>query len=159
MGRIAGPFGVKGWVKVQPYSAKAENLLAYPVWRIGDESSWRECRVEEAKVQGRTVVAKLAGCMDRDMALAYRGRQVAVARDALPAAHANEYYWSDLIGLGVVNAAGENLGTVSDVFGTGANDVLVVKGERERLIPFTAEVVQQVEVAKGVIRVEWGADY
>ena len=159
MGRIAAPFGVKGWVKVQTFSATPENLLAYPVWRVGDETGWHECRVEEAKVQGRFVVAKLAGCEDRDAAFRYRGCQVAVARDSLPAAHANEYYWSDLIGLKVVNTAGENLGTVSGVFETGANDVLVVASERERLIPFTAEVVRQVAVAEGVIRVEWGADY
>ena len=159
MGRIAAPFGVKGWIKIQPFSAAPENLLAYPVWSIGGETSWQECRVDGAKVQGSGLVAKLSGCEDRDAALRYRGKQIAVPRDALPPAGANEFYWSDLVGLKVVNVANEELGTVSRVFETGANDVLVVQGDRERLIPFTAAVMQQVDIVGGVIRVDWGADY
>ena len=158
MGRVVVPFGVQGWLKVQPFSATPENLLAYPTWWMGDGASWRECRVDEAKTQSGFVVAKLAGCDDRDAALLYRGLNVAVPREALPEAGANEFYWADLIGLRVVNAE-EELGTVSRVFETGANDVLVVEGKRERLIPFTAEVVQQVDVKGGVIRVDWGSDY
>lgn len=159
MGRIVAPFGVKGWVKVQPFSAAPENLLRFPTWWIGEEASWRECTIVEAKAQVPGVVAKIAGCEDRDAAAAYRGMSIAVPREALPDAGANEYYWADLIGLSVVNAADENFGTVSRVFETGANDVLVVEGDRERLIPFTAEAVRQVDVAGGVIRVDWGADY
>jgi len=77
----------------------------------------------------------------------------------LPEPSANEFYWADLIGLPVVNADGFNFGTVSEVLGTGANDVLVVQGERERLIPFTEQVVTQVDMAGRVIRVDWGVDY
>ena len=80
-------------------------------------------------------------------------------RGAFPAAQENEYYWADLIGLKVVNEQDEDLGTVSRVFGTGANDVLVVKNERERLIPFIGEVVKKVDLAGRVIRVDWGSDY
>ena len=117
MGRITAPFGIKGWVKVQPFTAAPENLLAYPVWSIADEARWQECRVEHAQVQGRSVVAKLAGCNDRNAAEVYRGREVAVPRESLPAAATNEFYWSDLVGLKVVNTAHEDLGTVSQVFG------------------------------------------
>lgn len=159
MGRIAGPFGIKGWVKLQPFTAAPQNLLAYPAWWISDDAGWRERRVERAEVQNTAVAAKFAGCDDREAAAFYRGREVAVPRDAFPEAAPNEFYWADLVGVKVVNAQGEDLGAVSRVFDTGANDVLVVAGTRERLIPFTEQVIQEVDLAGGVIRVDWGADY
>jgi 16S rRNA processing protein RimM len=159
MGRVSGPFGVKGWVKLQPFTEAPENLLAYPTWWVGGDGAWQESRIEGGHVQGGSVVAKLAGCEDRDAAALYQGREVAVSRDAFPQPAANEFYWADLVGLKVVNEQGEDLGQVKEVVETGANDVLVVQGERERLIPFTELVVKQVDVAGGAIRVEWGSDY
>jgi len=159
MGRIVGAFGVRGWVRLQPFTQTPESLVAYPEWWIGGESGWQPLRIEEAQAQANSVVAKIAGCDDRDAAALYRGKEVAVSRGAFPEAGENEYYWADLIGLEVVNDQGENLGTVAEIFDTGSNDVLVVTGERERLIPFLAHVVMQVDVAGRVIRVDWGADY
>ena len=159
MGRISAPFGIKGWVRVQPFTATPESLLAYPVWWICEQGRWRTCRIEQAQAQSGGVVAKLEGCDDRDAAALYRDIEIAVPREAFPATAANEFYWADLIGLQVVNAEGIDLGTVSQVIGTGANDVLVVDGSRERLIPFTEQVVEQVDTAARVIRVDWGADY
>lgn len=159
MGRVSAPFGVKGWIKVQPYTAAMSNLLAYTTWWLGRNERWLEQRVTQSRVQGRTVVAKLEGCEDRDAATLFNGAQVAVPRDALPKAAANEFYWADLIGLKVVNDAAQDFGRVVRILQTGANDVLVVQGERERLIPFIAEAIGQVDLAGGVIRVNWGADY
>ena len=159
MGRIAAPFGVKGWTKVQPFTAATQNLLAYRNWWIGREGEWREVAVAEARVQGRAVVARLEGCDDRDAAAALRGKSVAVPREALPRTRSGEYYWSDLIGLAVVNGEARELGRIIGVLQTGANDVLVVEGERERLVPFIAEVIRDVDLASGVLRVDWGADY
>jgi 16S rRNA processing protein RimM len=105
------------------------------------------------------VVAKLDGCDDRDAAAALRGRTIAVPRDALPGAQSGEYYWTDLIGLAVVNESAQLLGRITGILQTGANDVLVVAGERERLIPFIAAVVREIDISAGVMRVEWGADY
>jgi 16S rRNA processing protein RimM len=163
MGRISGAFGIKGWVKLQPLTETPESLLEYPVWWIEGAAGWEPRKIEQAEAHGPAVAARIAGCGDRDQAAVYRGRQVAVPRDAFPEAGENEYYWADLIGLKVVNAADEDLGTVSRVIETGANDVLVVEGsnenERERLIPFIETVVTKVDVAGGVIRVDWGLDY
>jgi 16S rRNA processing protein RimM len=159
MGNIVGPFGVKGWVKLQPLTAAPGNLLDYAVWWVEADAGWRRCEVEKAEVHGETVAAKFLGCDDRDEAARYRGRQVAVPRGEFPEAGENEFYWADLIGLKVVNEAGEDLGSVSRVFETGANDVLVVVGERERLIPFIGEVVKEVDLSRRVIRVDWGSDY
>ena len=159
MGRISAPFGVRGWVKVQPNTAAAQNLLAYKTWWVEDGGEWRDRSVAQAKVHGRTVVAKLDGCEDRDAAIALRGKLVAVPRAELPGTRSGEYYWADLIGLAVVNESAQALGRISGILQTGANDVLVVTGERERLIPFIAEVIRDVDLAAGVMRVEWGADY
>jgi len=159
MGRITAPFGVKGWVKVQPNTAAARNLLAYKTWWMEGDGDWRSIAVAEAKVHGRTVVAKLEGCEDRDAAAALRGKLVAVPWAALPGTKSGEYYWADLIGLAVVNGAGQALGRIAGLLQTGANDVLVVAGERERLIPFIAAVIRDVDLPAGVVVVEWDADY
>ncbi|OGA02506.1 MAG: 16S rRNA processing protein RimM [Betaproteobacteria bacterium RIFCSPLOWO2_02_64_14] len=159
MGRITAPYGVKGWVRVVPFTAATGNLLRYRSWWMGHGERWEERQVAQARVHGAAVVAQLLGCEDRDAATALRGKEVAVPRAALPAAKENEFYWADLFGLKVVNVVGEELGVVVRIFETGANDVLVVRGERERLIPFVAAVIQKVDLASGIIRVDWGADY
>jgi 16S rRNA processing protein RimM len=158
MGRISAPFGVKGWVKVEPYTAAARNLLDYRRWWVGG-GAWREFAVVSGRTHGRALLAKLAGCDDRDAAALLRGSAVAVPRAALPPVQPGEYYRVDLIGLRVVSTAGQDFGRLTRIVETGANDVLVVQGERERLIPFIAEVVRDVDLAAGVMRVDWGADY
>lgn len=159
MGRISAPFGVKGWVKIRPHTAEAGNLLAYPRWWVGRGTEWQEYEVAEARVQsGDAVVARLAGCEDRDAAARFRGSEVAVPRSQLPPAGPGEHYWADLIGLAVVNGESQELGNIVGILQTGANDVLVVQGGRERLIPFIAGVIREVDPDAGVVRVEWSAD-
>ena len=159
MGRITGAFGIRGWVKIQPFTETPESLTAYGEWWVEGDGGWHARKVEEVKVQAQSVVARFAGCTDRDQAALFRGREIAVPREAFPEAQGNEFYWADLIGLRVVNKAGEDLGTVSRLVETGANDVLVVEGDRERLIPFIEDVVLEVDLAARTIRVDWGADY
>ncbi len=159
MGRISAPFGVKGWIRVRPDTAATPNLLAYRTWWVGREGDWRECAVVEGRAQRRAVIAKLEGCDDREAAAALRGKSVAVPRAALPEIRNGEYYWADLIALKVVNEEARELGRVTGILQTGANDVLVVLGERERLVPFIAGVIREVNLGEGVIRVDWGSDY
>ena len=159
MGRVAAPFGVKGWVKVQPDTEAPGSLLGYKSWWIGRDGDWREIAVAEARVQDRAVAARLAGYDDRDAATTLRGMLVAVEREQLPQPRQGEYYWVDLVGLRVVNTESQELGRIEQVLQTGANDVLVVQGDRERLVPFIADVIREVDTAAGVVRVEWGADY
>lgn len=159
MGRISAPFGVKGWVKVQPLTAQPRSLLDYPAWWVERDGGWEKHDVAAAKVQSEAVVARLAGCEDRDAAAAFRGRSIAVPRSELPQTRAGEHYWADLIGLTVVNGKAQNLGRITGILQTGANDVLVVEGERERMIPFIASVIREVDVPAGAVRVEWESDY
>lgn len=159
MGRIVAPFGVRGWVKIQPFTETVDSLVDYPVWYIGRDNEWQEVAVLETDGHHKTLAARLAGCNDRDAAAALKGREIGVLRDALPEPAENEYYWSDLIGLEVVNVEGVGLGRISEVLETGANDVLVLEGERERLIPFVKQVILDVDLAARQVNVDWGADY
>lgn len=159
MGHVGVPFGVRGWVKLHAYTEYSDSLLDYPVWWVGKNGNWREVKVLDSEVHSKSLVVHLAGCDDRDAAAALRGSEIAVPRDALPKPAENEYYWSDLIGLNVLNVEQQSMGKVSGLLETGANDVLVVQGERERLIPFVPQVIQEVDLAAGTIRVDWGMDW
>ena len=159
MGRIAAPFGVKGWVKVQPYSEDPDALMDFESWHVGRGTQQVQYTVEAIQDHGNALVAKLAGIDDRDAAYALRGQEISVARSDLPPPEENEFYWSDLVGLAAVNREGVELGTVTGLLETGAHDVLVVKGKREHLIPFVAAFVGKVDLAGGTIEVDWGEDY
>jgi 16S rRNA processing protein RimM len=159
MGRIAAPFGIKGWVKVQPYSEDPGTLMDFESWRIGRGELQTYYAVEAAQGHGKALVAKLAGIEDRDAAYALRGQEISVAKSALPPPEENEFYWSDLIGLKVVNREGIELGRVDNLMESGANDLLVVKGTREHLIPFVAAFVGKIDLAGKTIEVDWGEDY
>jgi len=159
MGRVAAPFAVQGWVKVQPFTEYLDSLLDYPVWRLGKGGAWREYRVLDGQVHGQQLIVQLEGVGDRDQAERIRGLEIAVPRDELPEAEEDEYYWDDLIGLEVVNQEGVSLGRVAGLLETGVHDVLEVVADRKRLIPFTEPIVVEVDMEAGRIRVDWGADY
>ena len=164
MGRVVAPYGVYGWLKVQPETETLDGLFDYDHWWLGrgdplNPEQWRSYEVEHAKIHNDLLVVKLDGVNDRDAAFACKGMRIAVPRDALPAPEEDEYYWSDLIGLNVSNQQGVALGEVSDVFATGANDVIVVKGERERLLPFIAQVIIEVDIAGKTMVVDWDAEF
>lgn len=159
MGRVAVPFGIHGWLKIQPFTEEVDGLSEFPRWWLGEGDCWREYAVLESAAHNATLHAKLDGCIGRDAAAALKGKLVAVPRDALPAAGDNEYYWSDLIGLTVTNLQSETLGKVTGLLETGANDVLVVQGTQEHLIPFIKQYVIEVDRASGSICVDWGTDF
>jgi 16S rRNA processing protein RimM len=160
MGRVVAPYAVKGWIKLQTYTEYLDSLLDYEVWRLGRNGNWRDYRLLDGKVHGQTLMASLEGVGDRTAAEALMGLDVAVLRQEMPEAEEDEYYWDDLVGLDVVNLAGEALGRVAGLLETGANDVLQVRdGERERLIPFVEAVVKEVDLEAGRLVVDWGLDY
>ena len=161
MGKVVGAQGIQGWVKVQTFTEYLDGLLDYDTWYVGNEQDWRPLQVLEANVHGgKVLIAKLQGIADRTAAEKYKGQLIAVPRDSLPEQPEDEYYWSDLVGLSVENLEGEAFGKVDSLLETGANDVLVVKGEHgEKLIPFIASVIQHVDLKNKKITVDWQADY
>ena len=159
LGRISGLFGVKGWVKVYSYTEPREAVLEYRRWLLSGKDGWREATVAEGQRHGKTIIARIEGFDDRDQAASLVGSNIAVPRDELPETDSGHYYWSDLEGLRVVRRDGSELGRVDYLLETGANDVMVVKGERETLIPFVMEtVIVDVDLTEGVITVDWDWD-
>ena len=124
------------------------------------EDPWPIAPVTEAKTHGKGLVAKFKGCDDRDAAARLNGQEIAIRRDQLPPAEEGEYYWRDLQGLEVLTLDGVSLGKVDHLLETGANDVLVVKGDRERLIPYvTGPIVKAVDLKAGTLQVDWDPDF
>ncbi|HSM31437.1 MAG TPA: ribosome maturation factor RimM [Woeseiaceae bacterium] len=159
LGRIVGLFGVRGWIKVYSYTEPREAVLDYKEWLLSRNGDWQRAVLAEGKRHGKAVIARLDGIEDRDAAAALTGSDIGVDRDALPDPGEGHYYWADLEGLVVVHRDGTELGRVAYLMATGANDVLVVDGHDERLIPFVpGEVILDVDLAAGVIRVDWEWD-
>jgi 16S rRNA processing protein RimM len=152
MGRVAGSYGVRGWIRVQ----RPEQALAdCGRWWIGGQ----EYAVEEMKEHSGTLLAKLTGIDSREAALKLRGDPVLVRRESLPEPEQGKYYLADLVGLEVVNQQGQALGVVRRIFSNGAQDVMEVAGDRTRLLPWVAAVVKQVDLQAKRVQVEWGADW
>lgn len=159
VGRVSGLYGVEGWVKVHSYTEPRENILGYAPWRLLGEDGTLRARVASSRHHGRGLVVRLEGIGDREQARRLLGAEIAVPRTELPAPAPGEYYWVDLVGLRVVSLGGAVLGRVDGLMATGANDVLVVRGERERLLPFIDSVVLEVDFDAGAIRVDWDPDF
>ena len=159
LGQVTGLYGVKGWVKVRSYTEPREAILDYKDWLLLRDGDWQSVRLAEGKRHGKTVIARLEGVNDRDVAATYVDDDIGVPREQLPEAGRDEFYWADLEGLQVVHSDGRILGKVAYLLATGANDVLVVKGDQEILIPFVqGEVIKDVDLAAGVINVDWEWD-
>lgn len=168
--RVAEPWGVKGWFKVQAHSSVPQALFSSKRWfllsgvSLGNQGTATLLRVIEAREHGSTVVASAEGVDDRDAAQALRGARVFIPRSSFPTPAADEYYWVDLIGLDVFNRAGINLGRVTELLRTSAQTVLVCTCETdgktsERMIPFVAVYVDSVDIPGRRILVDWQPDY
>ena len=155
VGVVGAPFGVKGWIHVRSFTEPAENLLAYQPWLLGRAERW-EAVTSEARAHRGGFVAHLGEAGDRDAAAAMAGLRIGVDAALLPPPAENETYWRDLVGLHVASLSGEALGVVSRIVPMPAHDVLAIDdGGRERLIPFVREIVADVDLAAGRLRVDW----
>jgi 16S rRNA processing protein RimM len=161
LGRVTGVFGVRGDVKIESWTEPRAQIFRYQPWILRSaDGSERELKGAKGRDTGKHVVATLPGCDDRDSAEALRGTEIWVPRQALPPPAPGEYYWVDLEGLRVVTTEGVALGEVSHLLSTGANDVLVVRGERERMLPFIQpDYVTSVDFDAGVITVDWDPEF
>lgn len=160
VGRIVGVHGVRGWVKLLSHTDPIDNLLRYRPWRVALDGNAIELKPLEGRVQGKSLVARLEGIDDRDQAMRWIGADIRIDRSQLPPPKKGEVYWVDLEGLKVRTTEGVELGTVSHLFATAANDVMVVQGERERLIPFIKErFVKSVDLEGDGIVVDWDPEF
>lgn len=160
LGRIAGLWGLDGWLRIHSYTRQRAEVLDYGSWLIGPPERARRVSVEDSRQPGRGgLVVKLWDVNDRESALGLVGSLIQVTPEQLPALENGEFYWHQLEGLVVETLEGTPLGVVDHLFETGANDVLVVVGDRQRLLPYMPQVVRDVDLESGVMRVDWDADF
>jgi 16S rRNA processing protein RimM len=172
--RVLDAWGVKGWIRVQPYAKNPQALFSSRRWflRPPEHHPGRPVleavaplpmllRIVEAREQGDDVIAAVRDIGDRTAAEALRGARIFVPRSSFPTTKNDEFYWVDLIGAQVFNRDGVRLGEVAGLLDNGAHSVLRVRdGEApERLIPFVAAFIDQVDLPGRCILVDWGLDY
>jgi 16S rRNA processing protein RimM len=159
MGRIIGPFGVRGWLKIKTFTEEADTLTDFPDWWLNTATGWQKFELAEHELHSKGLVARLEKVADRTAAELLKGIDVAVPRSDLPDTGEKKFYWADLVGLEVVNQQNITLGKVESLLETGAHDVLVVKGEVERLIPYVDAFIINIDLAAKRMTVDWQQDY
>jgi 16S rRNA processing protein RimM len=161
VGRFGRTHGVVGWLNVYSFTYPKENILRFSPWLIqkNQNNVWQVAAIEKSAQKGTSFLVKLRDCNTPEIARNYANLDIAVYREQLPKLANNEYYWVDLLGLKVVNQRGVVFGFVEELMATGSNDVLVVKGEKKRLIPYISKVVLKVSLLDKVIIVDWEAEY
>lgn len=166
LGRITSTFGVKGWVKIYSYTQPKENIFSYQPWQINLAGQKQHLTVTQGKVHGKSLIAKLEGIDTPEAAQMYLGQNLSVAASALPPLEEGNYYLSQLLNLSVINLHQETLGKVSGFIETGANPVMQVKpctgslDKQARLIPLVLpQIVTEVNLEAGYLKVDWHADY
>jgi 16S rRNA processing protein RimM len=170
VGFVFGAYGVAGWVRIRPFSEDADALLKVKTWWL-DKPAMRDVDVQQVKLHGGDVVARLVGVSDRSVAESLKGAAVFIPQSRFPVLSDDEFYWTDLIGLAVENLQGEHLGTVTDMMSNGPQSILRITPAaapdaqpeeveaQERLIPFVDAFINKVDKEAKKIIVDWGLDY
>ena len=161
LGKITGVHGIKGWLKIQSFSSPPENILNYPSWIIYNQGEEDFYSIEQGRKQNNKIVVKLEKIDDRNTAESLINSKILILRSDLPKLSNENYYWSDLVGLSVLNSEEKVIGKIESLIETGANDVMVIitlKDERI-LIPFVMhEIIKEVSVEQNYIKIDWSIE-
>jgi len=157
VGKIGSTYGIQGWLKIFSFTEMVINILDYAPWYLEDGNDWKPIQVKAGREHGKSIVAQLSGYHTPEQARVLTGKKIAVKRSQLPALPKNEYYWTDLQGLMVIDQHGKELGKIEYLIETGSNDVLVIKNQgKEYAIPYLpGKVVTSIDLAKQVMQVNW----
>jgi 16S rRNA processing protein RimM len=158
LGRVGAPHGVQGWVKVYSYTDPPGGITDYPVWDVVQGTEVRRMTVIDSKRAGQGIAVQLAGIETREAAQMLSGAEVRVSRSELPEPKPGEYYWHDLVGLLATNREGHALGRVVEILELPAHPVIVLQGDRERLVPLVPERLIAVDLAAGRVTLDWHPD-
>ncbi len=159
LGRLGRPHGVKGLITVYSFTEPRENLTNY-AWHVRLKNQWTRLNCLKVEEHTKHLVALIEGYQDREQVAELTNLEIAVKADELPELDAGEYYWHQLIGMTVVNLQGETLGQIIEVMPTGANEVLVVKGDKRYLIPYRyGAVVLEICAKKNQMIVDWDNEF
>ena len=159
IGKIGSTYCVRGWLKIQSYTEFGASVLDYSPWILTNaQGEHKQVQIENSQRHGNGIIAKLAGINTPEDARLLTGKTISIERSRLPKLKEDEYYWSDLIGLTVINKNGEIYGKVIYLIATGSNDVLVIKGkdEKEHAIPYRfGDIIKNIDLDKKEIHVDW----
>jgi len=160
VGKFGRPQGIKGLVRVISCTEPRENVLDYPNWSMQLRGVWHDVKHSQDNITPQHIVTHIEGYTTREQVAELTNATIAVPKEALPSLKSGEFYWHQLVGMSVVHEQGQVLGTVESIFATGSNDVLVVVGEKRRLIPYLMDdVIQKIDTDSGVITVCWDVDF
>lgn len=157
IGKLGATYGIKGWLKVNSFTEATEDILSYKPWYIEDKTEWKPFKISAGRPYGKGVIIHIAGFDTPEQARLFTGKKIAIKRSQLPTLLKQEFYWSDLIGLTVVNSQQQTLGIVTSLIETGSNDVLVLKdsNNKEHGVPYLSSVILEVDLEAKIIRVNW----
>lgn len=159
IGRLGKPVGLQGWMRLISFTEPVENILSYQHWFLNTGKGWQQAAFYETKLQGNQILVKFPGMDTPEKAKQLTHATLGISREQLPSLSEGEFYWSDLEGLRVINTQGIELGIIDYLFNTGSNDVIVVKGTKEHLLPYLKKVVLAVDLAEGTMLVDWDENW
>lgn len=168
LGKVTGIYGLQGWVKIHSDTNPRDNITSYKHWLLKQSGEWKQVKVTGGRPQGKTIVAQISGVSTPEQASELIGAVIAVHRSDMPALSAGEYYWADLTGMHVKTVEGVDIGPVVRLFETGANDVVVIRDDREDvekaqaevLVPWVApDVITDVDMENRVVTIDWDPDF
>jgi len=155
VGKINGFFGVRGWIKIFSHTEPRSNILNYQPWWYLDKDQWKTIEITNGREQSKTIVAHVKAIDNREQAQSLLGLELYIKKSQLPELDNEELYWHELTGMRVVNLDNVELGIVDNMVATGANDVLVVKGEKEHWVPYIEPFLVSLNREQRLITVDW----
>lgn len=160
IGRFGRPHGIKGFVTVHSFTDPRDNILNYTDWHVFLNNAWQPVKLLCVESQNKAIIAQIDGYPERELVSRLTNAEIAIQKEQLAELEPGEYYWHQLVGMSVINQKGESFGTVIEVMPTGANDVLIVQGEKRYLIPYLpGQFIIEINSSKQVITVDWDVDF
>jgi len=160
IGKFGRPHGIKGLISVISFTDPRENILSYTDWHAYINKQWQPLKMVDLTSNSKNILAKVEGYIEREDLAYLTNIEIGIRAAQLPALDEGEFYWSQLVGMEVVTVEGISLGKVTELMSTGANDVLVVVGEKRHLIPYLPGMsIIKVNDSQRIITVDWDADF
>ncbi|ASQ47130.1 ribosome maturation factor RimM [Legionella clemsonensis] len=160
VGRFGRPHGIKGFIAVHSFTDPRDNILRYTDWHVYLNKQWQPLKILHVEMNEKFILAQIEGYSEREQVASLTNADIAVSRDQLPALEEGEYYWHELINMQVVNQQGILLGTVVEIMPTGANDVLVIQGEKRYLVPYLpGQFIADINASQRIITVDWDPEF
>lgn len=160
IGRFGRPHGVKGFITLYSFTEPYENILSYNDWHACINHSWQPIKVLSVQTNNKSIIAQIDGYPERELVARLTNVEIAIQKKQLAPLNPGEYYWHQLTGMKVINQQGQCFGYVTEIMPTGANDVLVVQGEKKYLIPYLPGLfVIDINDVDKVITVDWDMDF